>query len=348
MRRCLYGWREGSYNFRTKLSRTQADLLSNMLQKCNKTKPMDMKRAIRSLKTLKFWKGSEYRVFLIYLGVVVLKDFLATEVYEHFLMLSCAVTIISCNKYMKYINIAEKLLEEYIEKFIEIYGIDSISSNVHNLCHVIDDVKEFGPLPLISSYPFENFLGYIKSMVRHGNLPLSQIGKRIIEISKLNTCIPNEERCTFVKQVELNIQHEHPMCKNVYKQLHLAKDFVLRADSKNQYLMTKAGQIVIMLNATYFNEEICIYGIKLNNLYDFFIKPFASSKLNIFATKAKQKLLEEEMGSKDLFDTDPYPKLYPVRDIKCKLFCIPYHNEFIFFPLLHTLDIDISNSFFTF
>ncbi|XP_032688372.1 uncharacterized protein LOC116852287 [Odontomachus brunneus] len=32
MRRCLYGWREGSYNFRTKLSNTQADELSEMLK----------------------------------------------------------------------------------------------------------------------------------------------------------------------------------------------------------------------------------------------------------------------------------------------------------------------------
>lgn len=61
MRRCLYGWREGSYNFRSKLSRLQADQLSQMLEQCNSCKTVQFNRAIRGLKTLKFWKGSEYR-----------------------------------------------------------------------------------------------------------------------------------------------------------------------------------------------------------------------------------------------------------------------------------------------
>lgn len=37
-------------------------------------------------------------------------------------------------------------------------GIDSISSNVHNLCHLVDDVKHLGYLPSISTYPFGNIL----------------------------------------------------------------------------------------------------------------------------------------------------------------------------------------------
>lgn len=73
----------------------------------------------------------------------------------------------------------------YIKKYIELYGNDSISSNVHNLCHIVEDVRKFGPLPFISSYPFENTLGYVKRMVRHGNLPLSQVSKRLTEISDL-------------------------------------------------------------------------------------------------------------------------------------------------------------------
>lgn len=69
MRRCLYGWPEGSYNFRTKLSKTQADKMSQMLKACNDTKPMDLQRSIRTLKCLKFWKDSEYRVFFYYILV---------------------------------------------------------------------------------------------------------------------------------------------------------------------------------------------------------------------------------------------------------------------------------------
>lgn len=182
MRKCIYGWTTGSYNFRTKLSAREIELMSDMLQECNKRKPAEIHRAIRRLEYSKHWKGVEYRTFLLYLGPVVLKDFLSTKAYDHFLILFCAVTIVSCKAYLKFINVAEQLFKDYIEEFINIYGYDSISMNIHNLCHVVDDVKRFGHLPALSSYPFESCLGYLKSLVRGGNLPLSQIAKRLLEI----------------------------------------------------------------------------------------------------------------------------------------------------------------------
>lgn len=327
MRRCLFGWREGSYNFRTKFSKAQTDQLSNMLIACNKTKPIEIQRAIRSLKSLKFWKGSEYRIFLFYLGPVFLNHFLAPDIYNHFLKLSCAVMILSCNEYLKYIEIAKTLLDEYIEQFIDIYGIDAISSNVHNLCHVIDDVKKFGHLPLISSYPFENFIGQLKHLVRHGNLPLSQVAKRCAEMSKINIFKDENKDKIFVKK-KINEKHELPMCNGVYAYLNLTKDFVLRTNDKNKWFMTKGGDIVKMLNATYFKQKIHIFGERVNNKYDFFVKPFASSKINIFASKI------------DEHSSNMVRNLYSLSDIKCKIFCIEIsHNEFVFLPLIHTLDI---------
>lgn len=337
MRRCLYGWREGNYNFRTKLSKTQADEMSQMLEACNNMKPMDIQRSIRTLKCLKFWKGSEYRVFLLYLGPVILKDFLSSEVYEHFLHLNTAVTILSCKYYSEYLNIAEVLLKCYVEQFIDIYGIDSISSNVHNICHVIDDVRKFGPLPEISSYPFENHLGQIKALVRSGNLPLSQISRRIVELSTLNFSKSTRNCCTTYVEEIINHVHDIPTCRNAYKRLHLANDFVLSNDNKNRYFMTNNGEIVSMINATFFEDKIHVYGATLKNKYNFFVKPFASSRLNIFASKGVI-YTNSEGCTKYICDFSD-PTLYSSSDIKCKLFCLPYHNEFIFIPLLHTLDI---------
>ncbi|CAH1125480.1 unnamed protein product [Ceutorhynchus assimilis] len=187
MRKCLYGWVNGSYNFRTKLSAAQIDQLSYLLEECNKRRPIEIHRAIRKLKCLKYWKGTEYRTFLLYIGPVILKVFLTREAYHNFLTLCCAVTILSCNTYSKYIHIAECLLEDFIEQFIDIYGIDAISSNVHNACHVVNDVKKFGSLPEISSYPFENFLGHLKTLLHTGNRQLPQLAKRVIELSKFNS-----------------------------------------------------------------------------------------------------------------------------------------------------------------
>lgn len=330
MRKCLYAWVNGSYNYRTKLSAKDINMLSDMLDECNKTRPVEIHRSIRRLDSIKYWKGVEFRTFLLYLGPVVLKNFLMADVYNNFLTLFCAVTILSCKKYIKYIDVAEQLLKDYIEQFIDVYGIDAVSSNVHNLCHVARDVKKFGYLPEISSYPFENYLGQLKYLLRGGSRPLSQIGKRLIELNKVN--IFNIDKNTspniFVKNENRFEKHELQGCQKIYNKIFLTDGFMLGNDTKNRWFLTKNQDIVSMKNATYFQKNIHIYGASLKKKYDFFKLPIKSSYLNIYASK----------GEEDA------PKLYALSEIQCKLIAVKYcYNETVFFPLLHTLDIEIKH-----
>nr|CAI5849009.1 unnamed protein product [Callosobruchus analis] len=78
-----------------------------------------------------------------------------------------------------------------------------------------------------------------------------------------------------------------------------------------------------MINATNFGKEVAIYGKKINR--KFFTKPMASSQLNIFAAKVTRRKTNENKVTL-LLDTDS-PKLYSLHDMKCKLFCIHYHDE---------------------
>ncbi|XP_058448704.1 uncharacterized protein LOC131428677 [Malaya genurostris] len=48
------------------------------------------------------------------------------------------------------------LLMHFLEHFKDFYGVDYMSSNVHNLSNLVDDVRRFGTLPGFSAYPFEN------------------------------------------------------------------------------------------------------------------------------------------------------------------------------------------------
>lgn len=116
-------------------------------------------RKVRTFDYFNNYKGTEYRTFLLYLSIIVLKDFLPIDQYKHFLQLFCAVTICYTNIYKKYLPIAKELFDEYIENYIQIYGIDDIGSNVHNLSHIVDDVNRFGNLSEISTYEFEMHWG---------------------------------------------------------------------------------------------------------------------------------------------------------------------------------------------
>lgn len=73
----------------------------------------------------------------------------------------------------------------YVENYRDIYGEAYMTSNVHNLTHLVDDVRRFGILSTMHAYPFENMLYQIKMLLRQGNRPLVQVAKRLSEVNKL-------------------------------------------------------------------------------------------------------------------------------------------------------------------
>ncbi|CAH0555095.1 unnamed protein product, partial [Brassicogethes aeneus] len=247
MRKCLYGWVYGNYNFKTKLSARDINLISEKLMQCNSTKPTDIHRAIRPLKYLKNWKGTEWRTILLYLGPVVLKDYLSSAVYYNYLLFFCAATILSSKVHLKFIIVAETLILDFIETFGNLYGLDAISSNVHNLCHVVNDVKKFGSLSEISAYPFENFLSRLKPLVRTGNRPLAQIAKRVAELHNSNIEIGSRKThisTPYVKHEKQNQTHQLPGCYKVYNTVYILENLFLSNSAKNMWFLTKDNTIV--------------------------------------------------------------------------------------------------------
>lgn len=115
--------------------------------------------------------------------MVALKKLLPSNIYRHFIRLSCAARICYTDAYGKYLEIAKDWFNLYLEEYMNIYGSHTIGSNLHNLSHVYDDVKNFGSLMDTSTYPFENYLQFLKSRVKQPNLTLEQITRRIVELS---------------------------------------------------------------------------------------------------------------------------------------------------------------------
>lgn len=327
MKRCLQGWKNGGYNFKaTKLSAQQVIGMSKMLEECNKYRPEELHRAIRGLDCLSHWKGLEYRTFLLYLSPVILKDFVSEIVYDHHMLLFCAITICNCNFYINegYLPLAEALLGEYLERYIHIYGIDAINNNVHNICHLIEDVKRFGPLPNFSAYPFENKLGQIKALIRNGHRPLAQVVKRITEIENANNeSRPFTTRTYPYVQKQTNHLHEHPRCQKTFNKLYLNDGFLLSNTKKNQWFLTKDDKVVKMINATNFNNNLHIYGASVKVLHNCFDSPIESKYLNIYCTS-------EKLNS---------PSIFTISNVKCKLMYLKSKEKSVFIPILHTLDL---------
>ncbi len=89
------------------------------------------------------------------------------------------------------INYCSGLLNKFVADSINLYGQQFLSANVHNLIHLTDDVRNFGPIDSFSAYPFENFLQKIKNLVRKSAKPLQQIVKRLSELEINKVIAPN-------------------------------------------------------------------------------------------------------------------------------------------------------------
>ena len=312
VKRLLVGWRDGNFGKKvTKWCSSDIHAVNVFLNSC-KT-PTEIHRAVRGLDSLSHWKGSEFRTFFHYLSVAILKKVLKKDAMQHFLTLFCAITICSNKEYFPLLPLAEELLEYFTKHYKDFYGIDYVTSNVHNLTHVVAEVRRFGTLQTYNAYKFENKLFLIKNLLRQGNKPLSQIAKRLKEYEILD----HEQ---FIDQTHTNYPYVKKSTKNLV--LHF-NDFILSRRRADKYFLTIKKEVMEVICIKVEENQIHIYCKKFDNLVNAFDLPILSSYLNIFKSNYTSVLSSEYVCS-------------PC-DVKCKLVVTRYESDLYFVPLLHTL-----------
>ncbi|KAI9558376.1 hypothetical protein GHT06_015147 [Daphnia sinensis] len=143
---------------------------------------LEFARQPRTVKELPRWKSSEYRVILHYVGVVLFRNYLPRNLFNHFLLLHYAVKIFSCEEFCHKNNAcADSLLSIFIKQSAVLYDQSFVSYNVHSLFHIASDVLKFGVLENFSAYRFENFYGNMKKYLIKSEKPLQQFVKRQVE-----------------------------------------------------------------------------------------------------------------------------------------------------------------------
>jgi hypothetical protein len=104
------------------------------------------------------------------------------DYYDNFLLVFVGIhCLISRSLYKTHADYAHTRLYAFIEQARILYGTEFIVYNVHGLTHISEDVKRFGSLDEHSAFPFDNFLGHLKMLLRKPQFPLQQIIRRVIE-----------------------------------------------------------------------------------------------------------------------------------------------------------------------
>jgi len=309
-------WLRGELNVR--ISMQMASLISEQLLELKPYICSEFNRKPRGLTDIDRWKAVEFRLFLCYIGPVVLRGSLLSELYHHFMLLHVAVFMLldPLNAHDRCED-ANELLRKFVSQMRELYGADSVVYTIHSLIHVADDVKVFGALDSYSAFGFENHLGKLKRLLRSGNAPLRQLCRRLTEQSA--ACKRTDRSSS--RPVLSDIHCDGPTCGIYgvqYNKMHYEGYVFSSKGTADCYVLLQCGKVVKIVNIID-AESLSLIGYVFEEKSSFYSYPCDSQLLNVckFNRLSKEAIV------------------FCHTDIVRKCLILPRRRYFICYPLLH-------------
>ena len=279
--------------------------------------PSEFARKPRELTEIERWKATELRQFMMYSGPVVLKHNLPEEIFENFLLFSVGVfLLLSPNLSAPMIDFANRVLTAFVKSFGDLYGQGEIVFTVHQVIHLADVYKQFGALDRVSAFPYENFLGKVKKMLRKPQLPLQQVVKRLSEVPQTVTPPPSKQPLLY------NIHQDGPLplqfsTAKQYRKV-VTTDFCLSTNTGNNCIAV--GQdIGLVQNIVLPSGAVFIIYRRFGYKESHFTYPCPSSRIGCFQVHTLVDDLEVEL----------------LGDVSRKCVLFPDQDHYVAIPLLH-------------
>ncbi|KAE8737297.1 hypothetical protein FOCC_FOCC017241 [Frankliniella occidentalis] len=135
---------------------------------CSFNPPHYFSRPPRDLKHVKYFKASEFRVWLFSTALPVFEKYMKEPYLSHFKKLVCAICHLNQSSVsLNDIVVARQLLKSFVQQWQELFSLRQMSYNVHCLLHLPDVVQQLGPLWVSSCFGYENINGVLARLV-HG------------------------------------------------------------------------------------------------------------------------------------------------------------------------------------
>ena len=180
---------------------------------------LDIKRLPRSVtEHLKYWKANELRSFLLFYGIPSLYGILPDEYLQHYSLLVHAIFLLLQESVSEeQLQQASQCLQTFCKYFETLYGQRFYTLNVHNLLHLVDCVRDLGPLYIFSCFSFEDKNGFLLKLINGTQFIASQIitavsiTQKIPEIREKCIASGTEEEQLFRKLYfppKVQVKHE--------------------------------------------------------------------------------------------------------------------------------------------
>lgn len=292
------------------LSVDQKDVLNSRLFIIKSCVPSEFNRKLRPLNHLEHWKANELKLFLLYVGPVILKGVLDDERYTHFLKLSCGIRILlNVKDCVQNNECALLLLKAFVSDFTRLYDSYNLTYNSHNILHLANEAIRFGSLENISAFKFENKLQEIKKLIHCGRYPLSQLFNRIVE------------RSTWLN----NISSESNNFKSLRGEIItlFLKTYCVSVRSPNNFCSVKE-RIFKILKIHQRGLEFLLFGKYITSpLCSIFVNPLRSSNFKVFTSISSNITYSETIEHR-------------AEEISFKYMSLIVEDNHYFLPLNHT------------
>lgn len=272
-------------------------------------------RKPRHLKDIKRWKATECRQFLLYTGLIVLKNHVHKRYYDHFLCLSVAIRILADEEFSanrQLLNYAKELLVAFVNHYAELYGAHYISYNVHVALHLPECVEIYGCLDNFSAFKFENELQKLKNKIK--------VNDRVLE--QAVNIISGE----YSRPVKVSLNKVHPKLhykiNSVKKEIKYAQfsGFRMSSDKNDNCCLLQNGKVALISRIYKESSSVFVEVRCFSREKPLFINPCDSRKFFISVVSSQSLSSVQKVR---------------LKDIKRKCLKVEQDNKFIVIPLLH-------------
>lgn len=310
-------WKRGHH--RARLSAAKINELSQDLIALTEWIPAEFQRKPRGIDEVDRWKATEFRLFLIYLGIVLVGKYMPESYALNFYALNCAMRILShsedCVRNNKF---AEELLIYFVDECKDLYGEECAIFNIHSMIHLPRDAAKFGPIDSFSAFSFENFMQKVKKRIRKGEKTLSQLHRRIVEEKNCNSTVLRTLTMEEPILVRKNKKQLLMECSASYDKLMFPNFVISILKKADSYCYLRNSNIMLVTFIGKRNNKPILIGKVLRNPKNFPNYPCVSSNVGIF--------IGNEWSNLQMVES---------KNVVAKAMALPFNGSMCFLSLLH-------------
>ncbi|XP_046396470.1 uncharacterized protein LOC124163543 isoform X1 [Ischnura elegans] len=164
VRRFLENWLDADFPGYIGLPKTLLCIDQNIIS----VKPPTLLRRLPiTLRNRKFMKARELENWLLFYSIPILQGKLPERFLNHWsLLVNAIVTLLKDKVTDDEIDGAEETLSKFVLQANQLYGEYEMTYNMHQLLHIAESVRRWGPLWAHTAFPFESFLGKMKRLLK--------------------------------------------------------------------------------------------------------------------------------------------------------------------------------------